>query len=515
MLSEHRTSLLIFIAIYFAIIELIGYYYSKRMKSMNDFLMAGRNMGTWVLVGTIVGTNIGGGTIMGLTGSGSAQGLSGVWTGLYAYIFIIIWALLFAKYTNRIRQYTISDFLVMRFGERMRVPAAVFLMLRSIVLTGMQIVALGNVIASILGWSLNFSMFIAMFFTLLICLFGGMLAVIVTDAIQAVMQTIGPLFLLWFVVKDAGGLSTIVAETSKIDPSAWNLLAPGIPALIGLMFSQGFYYFVYQPTWSRAYVAKDEQTAFNSQVIGALICAAFVFVPVFTGLGASLIVPKGMPAGEILPWLYMQKFNRFFGAFFVASLLSAVVTVLDSMVLDATSNFTRDIYQMRLNKNASEKQLVFASRAAIVVISLLGFAIGATLKNLIVLWVFANVLCAGGLVVPAFAAWFSRKATAAGAYWAMICGGTGTIAWSGVNWIMNGNPSKAYMGIEAVYIGFAVGVAALFAVSSGSKHSPDEEIDSTYYWTAVKGIAPANCAATNESRLDISLDQLAKVIMCS
>ena len=105
MLADHRGMLLVFIAVYFAIIELIGYYYSKRMKSMDDFLMAGRNLGTWVLVGTIVGTNIGGGTVMGLTGAGTTQGLSGVWTGLFAYIFIFIWAILFAKYTNRIKQY--------------------------------------------------------------------------------------------------------------------------------------------------------------------------------------------------------------------------------------------------------------------------------------------------------------------------------------------------------------------------------------------------------------------------
>lgn len=511
MLADHRGMLLVFIAVYFAVIELIGYYYSKRMKSMDDFLMAGRNLGTWVLVGTIVGTNIGGGTVMGLTGAGTTQGLSGVWTGLFAYIFIFIWAILFAKYTNRIKQYTISDFLVMRFGERMRVPAAFFLMLRAIVQTGMQIVALGSVIASILGWSLNLSMVVAMFFTLLICLFGGMLAVIVTDAIQAIMQTLGPLFLMWYVIQDAGGIGVIYEATASIDPDFWNLLAPGLPAIIGLMFSQGFYYFVYQPTWSRAFVAKDEQTAFNSQIIGAIICAVFLFVPIITGLGASLIAPDGMAESQILPWLYMNKFNRYFGAFFVASLLSAVVTVLDSMVLDATTNFTRDIYQARINKNASEKQLVFISRVAVVAISCLGLAIGMSIKNLIVLWIFANVLCSGGLVIPAFAAWFSKKATSAGAYWAMICGGAATIVWSIINWIVNGNPGKAYLGIEAVYVGFVIGIVTLIIVSMNSKHTDEENIDSTYYWTAVK--QPTTDASLCVARENLSLNQFAQAIL--
>lgn len=466
---------------YFGGILGLGAYHSRKVKNEEDFLVSGRNVGFWLMLGTIVGTNVGGGTMLAITAGSYTDGISSLWPFLSAYFFILIWALLFVRYVNRIKQFTLPDFLVLRFGERVRVPSALFTMLRSIVLAGLQILAMASVMSVVLGWSLNLSMAVAFAVTVVYCLLGGLYSVIITDFIQTILQTVGPLILLILVISAAGGFGEIFSAATEANPDAFNLFSPGGGVILGLIAASGPYYFVYQPMWQRAYAAKDENTAYKSMVWGTLLSFATVLLPVGIGISATVVAPDNLAGSEVLPYLYLERFPPLVGAIFAVSLVGAIMSVLDSMVLDGTANFVRDIYQKNINPQATQARLVTMGRISVVVISALGLLMAILLPDLILLFVLANALAAGGLVIPAFAAWISQRATGTGAFWSIVGGGLGTILWAAASWITQGSPEQPIFGINAVYVGFFVGALLMILLSWMTPHSETENPDATLY----------------------------------
>lgn len=478
---EGSTIVIAAFILYFAAILAIGFYHAKNIQNNDDFLLAGRNVGFWILLGTIVGTNVGGGTFVGITAGAFSNGVSSIWPFVGTYVFISIWALLFVRYVNRIRQYTVPDFLVMRFGERVRVPAALFMMLRAIVNTGLQLLAMASIMSVVLGWSLGLSMTVSLVITIVYCLAGGFYSVVVTDFIQTILQTVGPILLVILLITQAGGIGEVFSVTSQENSGTYDLLTPGWAVILGLIAASGPYYLVYQPMWQRAYAARDEDTAFKAMMWGTVISFLSVLLAVLLGISARLAAPAGIDPNDVLGFLYLEYLPPLVGAFFAVSLIAAIMSVLDSMVLDGTANFVRDIYQRTLNPNASEQQLVLMSRVAVVVISLLGLVMAILLPNLILLFVLANALAAGGVVVPALAAWFWRGATAAGAFWSIAGGGGCTIVWSAASWIINGSPEQPIVGINAVYVGFVVGTLMMVLVSRNTLRSEDESPEATLF----------------------------------
>ncbi|WP_040978426.1 sodium:solute symporter family protein [Oceanobacillus jeddahense] len=467
--------------IYFAFIIILGFYHSKGIKNSDDFLVDGRKTGFWVLVGTIVGTNVGGGTMIGMTGEAYQMGVSALWPILPMIVFVLIWTFLFVKYINRIRQVTLPDFLVLRFGESVRIPSALLTMLRSIVMTGMQILAMASIISATLGWDTSASLAFSFIVTVVYCILGGMHTVMVTDAIQTVIQTIGPLLILGILLYSLTVSGSVSQVTSEIDPSFWNLWEPGWVVIFGFIAASGPYYLVYQPMWQRVYSAKDESTAFKSMLWGTIFSFITCLLPVAIGILANAVAPSGIAPDSVLPWMYLEYFPPLIGSFFAVSLIAAIMSVLDSMVLDGSANLVRDVYQKRINPDATNKQLVFMGRIAVVIISTIGLLLAIALPNLIVLWVFANTLAAGGIVIPALAAWFFKKATAKGAFWSIVLGGTGTLGWGLINWWATGSPDTPYFGIHPVYVGFVLSLLALILFSMNSPHSPEENPEATLY----------------------------------
>lgn len=464
----------VFVA-YFVFVIALGFWHRRDITTQDDFSVAGRKVTFWPLVGTVVGTNIGGGTLIAVTAGAFETGLSAALPFLSAYIFVMIWALLFARYINRIRQFTLPDFFVMRFGERVRVPAALFTISRSVILTGMQILAMAGVMSVVLGWGMNVSMIVSVLVTLLYCLLGGMRSVIVTDGLQTILQTIGPVVLVAILLGEVG----TDPLTNPSVPQTWDVAALGWGAFFGVVAASGPYYFIYQPMWQRAYSAKDEDTAHRGMILGTVLSFLSLLLPILVGVLARPVVPGDIEPAQALTFLYLEHLPDWAGALFAVSLVGAVMSVLDSMVLDATANFVRDIYQKRLGVQ-DEARLVLAARVATIVVCAVGLAMAMAVPDLGQLFVLGNGLATGGLFIVAVAAWFSRRATATGAWATVIFGGTATAAVAVASWAVHGTPETGFAGITPVYAGFIVGAAAMVIGSWLTTHEAGEDLESTH-----------------------------------
>jgi solute:Na+ symporter, SSS family len=473
-----ETSVVVVVAFvaYFAAVLGLGLYHRRDISTQEDFSVAGRKVSFWPLVGTVVGTNIGGGTLIAVTAGAFETGISAALPFLSAYGFVMVWALLFVRYVNRLRQYTLPDFFALRFGERVRVPAALFTMSRSVILTGMQILAMAGVMSVVLGWSLGLSMIVSVVVTVAYCLMGGMRSVIVTDGLQTILQTIGPIVLLAILLRQVG-TDPLTQPTVR---DTWNVASAGWGVFFGVVAASGPYYFIYQPMWQRAYAAKDERTAHRGMVVGTILSFLSLLLPVMIGVLARAVVPADVAPAQALPHLYLQQMPTWAGALFAVSLVGAIMSVLDSMVLDATANFVRDIYQKRM-RVLDEGKLVRAGRICTVVVCALGLMMAFAVTDLSQLFVLGNGLATGGLFVVAVAAWLSRRATATGAFWAIVAGGVATVACAAASWVVHGDAAQGFYGFTPVYAAFVVGTAAIVLGSWRSGQSPGENPEATLF----------------------------------
>src|ERR687892_1411858 len=108
------------IVAYLAILGVVGYLWSRRVETGDDFLVAGRSLPAHVLVFTLLSTWIGSGSLFAGAGLGYRVGFPALWQSAGAWLGIAI-IFFIAPRVRRIAQYTVPDILELRYGPAARV----------------------------------------------------------------------------------------------------------------------------------------------------------------------------------------------------------------------------------------------------------------------------------------------------------------------------------------------------------------------------------------------------------
>jgi uncharacterized sodium:solute symporter family permease YidK len=146
-----------------------------------------------------------------------------------------------------------------------------------------------------------------------------------------------------------------------------------------------------------------------------------------------------------------------------------IVSCGSSFAMNGVTIITNDIYNKIINRNASEKQLLFAGRMSVLIVSLVGIAGALWLPILVPLWVLAQAIALSGLLAPVLCAWFWRRATSKGALASIITGGIACLGWAGYAWMVSGSPGNMVHGFHAAHIGLFVSVPIMIIVSLATK----------------------------------------------
>jgi SSS family solute:Na+ symporter len=130
--------------------------------------------------------------------------------------------------------------------------------------------------------------------------------------------------------------------------------------------------------------------------------------------------------------------------------------------------FTNDIYRKHLRPDATEASLVRVARIATLVLGTAGIGMAWLIPNVLDLILYAYTFGAAGLFFPMLALLFWPRATAAGAFWSMLCAGSAAVIWS-----LAGEP----FGVGASWMGWLIGLPLLVAVSLLTQHGEEERPD--------------------------------------
>ncbi|MYL34349.1 sodium:solute symporter family protein [Pontibacillus yanchengensis] len=460
----------IYFFIYFGFLFGMGIYYFFKVKSADDYLIAGWNMGFWSIVGTIISTFCGAAVFIGWVGMGFSVGMSGFFKfALPAYVFSLVLVLLFAKPLRRQRLYTLADLFSERFGSKLGIfPSVLSAFIYSVPTLALQIVGMSTVFKWAFGIDAVWGIFISFALILAFTILGGLPATIITDAVQAVILVIGIVLLFGASVNFGGGFEQILSNT----PSEY--LTPlgnaGLSGVLLFALSVGPFYIIWQSTWQRIFASKSEKIAKSAGVTALLIAMVVSIFPYAIGVIARQYVPQGMNQDEIFSYVTVDMLPPAIGGIILIGLLSALMTGADSFILQGSSNLTQDLYNRLMKPDASKKELMVASRVSVVIISVLGLILSYMITDIITIYQWALRLSAVTLVLPFLAVMFWRKVTKRAVFISMLSSAIITTIWPllGIGW-------------NQTIVGFLISLVTLVGISLMTEHSETEKVKAVYF----------------------------------
>lgn len=369
--------------IYFSILFLIGYFASKRIKSTKDYYVGGKKLNFWVVAFSARATGESAWLLLGLTGLGAMVGVSAFWVVLGEVIGVTIsWFFMaekFKKLSDGYNSITIPDYLVSRFKSKtntLRIIAATALSLFVVIYVSAQIDATGSAFESFLGWNYFTGAIVGFFIVLAYIFSGGFVAVAWSDLFQGLIMLFGlvglPIVAYYSISSDV----SISQELTALDPSFLNIWGEGGFNLVNLFTILGFLFiglgFMGSPQlfvrfMSIKNVSEIKKGRWVAFVFTILTDSCAVLIGIFgryllTSTGTDPEATLGNGAQNVLPMLVEYVMPLTLVGIYIAAVLSAIMSTIDSLLVVASSAISRDFYQQIFKPNKSEKELARISK---------------------------------------------------------------------------------------------------------------------------------------------------------
>jgi SSS family solute:Na+ symporter len=415
---------------YFLIMILVGFLSSRRVGTMEDYLIAGRRLPFFLAVPTIVATWFGAGSCMGVSGTVYSQGFYGVLADPFGCaLALIIAGLFFAIPLRRLGVLTISDVLCRAFGTSFERVATVLTIPFYIGTLASNMLAMGYIFQIVTGASLEWGILLGSMIVLLYTVVGGMWAVTLTDFIQLGLLTIG-LFLVLPIsfehTKDLPlVLQTFFHEFTTLVPSADS--NTNWPAYAGRVLMTGLGAIMGQDLIQRLLASRTEKVARSSAITAGFLYLGLGLIPLFVGIAGRDILPNLEKPEQLIPLLAQQFLSPLGFTIFTCGLFAAIMSTADSYLLAGTSLVVNNII-LKAYPMKNEKHKLRLLRGTNIVFALTAFALALSGPTIFDLMVHSGATLFVSIFVPTCAALFWKSTNRSAAWGAMI---GGLLAWVG------------------------------------------------------------------------------------
>jgi len=371
-------------AYFLAIIGVAFWVMAKKTRDTNDYFLAGRHMGWFVIGASIFASNIGSEHVVGLAGTGFKSGTPMAHYELHAWIVLLLgW--LFLPFYMRSGVYTMPEFLERRFDERSRWFMSLFSIV-GYVLTkvSVTIYAGGIVVSQLMGIPFWYGAIGIVIFTGIYTVIGGLKAVIYTEAIQTVILILGSSVITYLGLQEAGGWQQMKATVTAVHPDHFNMWRPMTDPdfpwtglLIGGTIVGIWYWCTDQYIVQRTLAASNITIGRRGAIFGAYLKLLPILIFLMPGIIALALTIQDpdtysvQSADRAFPMLVTTLLPVGLKGLVAAGLLAALMSSLASVFNSASTIFTMDIYK-KLRPDHTERQFVAVGRIATGVIVLLG-----------------------------------------------------------------------------------------------------------------------------------------------
>jgi solute:Na+ symporter, SSS family len=372
----------IFVILYLLVIAGVSIWSIRKSKeSASDYFLANRNLGWFVIGASILASNVGSEHIVGLAGSAAKSGTVLGHYELHSYIVLILgWV--FVPFYMRSMVYTMPEFLERRFSPKARRLLSIIQLLSYVITKASVTIFAGALVFNqFMGVDFWTGAIILVVVTGVYTVFGGLHAVMYTEAIQAMVLLVGSAILLIFGLNEVGGWNRMIAALPKEKLNMFpSLNDPDYPWL-GILFASPivgiWYWCTDQHIVQRCLAGKNEREARRGTIFAAYLKLLPFFIFLIPGLIAYVLHSQGKlqldDNNAAFPAMVKTLMPVGLRGLLAGGLLAALMSSLASVYNACSTLFTMDIYQKQ-HPEASEKQLVKVGRIATGVVVLLGMA---------------------------------------------------------------------------------------------------------------------------------------------
>lgn len=384
----------IVLALYLGILLLIGLLAARQVKDIKDYYVGGKRLSYWVVAFSSRATGSSAWVLLGLSGMGAIWGVFAYWVVLGTVSGVAIsWFVMgkpFKRLTDRFNSITIPDYLESRFqatSPRIRLVAAIALTFFVTIYVSAQIDATGTAFESFLNWNYYAGAVVGFIIVVLYMSFGGFIAVAWSDVFQGGIMLLGLVLLpLVMLTQIPGNLSQ---EIQAVDADLLSVWGPGGYSALNLAKIIGFVMiglgFLGSPQLFVRYMSiRQESEIDRGKWVSVFLTFTMNFSAVsvgilgrilFTSAGDDPTQVLGNGGQEVLLYAAEQLLPAVVSSFYIAAVLSAIMSTIDSLLVVASSAVSRDLYQKVYNPSMSDKQLSAFSTRVTLLLSLISLLI--------------------------------------------------------------------------------------------------------------------------------------------
>lgn len=444
-----RAAIAIGLVLYVVLTTAVSFFMMARVRKPADYLVAGRGLPFWVLLGTIVGTCIGTGVIIGGSGLAYKHGWAGCAYPIGLGLGTLLTGLFFAK-MRRYKFMTLSEEVACYYdGNRVIVEFSnITLFLSQLCWLTVQIMGGAAVLGAVTGLPPKVCVVITGFAKAIITIPGGLKAVVYTDVIQTVILFSGFGCLITSALHDVGGL-TGLAQGVPVDYSSflgvnslgtWNVLSLILVLTLNPIADPGRRLTMYS--------AHSEGGAKWSMVLSGLIVIGFSVAIGITGMYTYRLNQHLPVPDQALPWLVMNVLPPWLAAFVVVAVVSGMSSAANGNAAAAGTFFVRHIYPLTTGR--FPKKPVVSARWALVFAFLLSTAVALYTGSIVGFVIKFLPLTMSGLGVIILLGRFWPRATWQGALAALVT--TPVASLIGMAFMDNPTLPAALAGVVALVI---------------------------------------------------------------
>jgi len=373
------TILVAYFFLVFAVAFLI--HDNKKNKTSTDYFLAGRNLPWYLVGGSLFASNIGSEHLIGLAGSGANSGVAVAQFEVLACLILLLLGWFFVPFYLRTGVFTMPEFLERRFSPQARYYLT-FISILGYILTKISVtIFAGAIVFKSIGVGFWPGALAVVVLTGIYTIFGGLRAVIYTDALQAVLMIFGSILLTVLGVRAVGGTTELTALVAPDFWSMWKPMSdPDFPwtgVLLGAPILGIWYWCTDQYVVQRTLSARGITDARRGSLFAGFLKLLPLFIFVMPGIVCLALSKQGQfeltDTNAALPLLASYVLPIGFKGLFIAGLLAALMSSLSSAFNSCSTLITFELFRP-LYPKTSEKRLVDIGKVSTVFLVFAGIA---------------------------------------------------------------------------------------------------------------------------------------------
>jgi SSS family solute:Na+ symporter len=403
----------------------------RKTQTKADYLVAGRSLPAIVLVFTLLSSWIGSGSLLGGAENAYKHGFAALWQsgGGWAGLLLIYFI---APRARKFAQFTIPDLLETRYNQTARVLGVIAVLFTYTAITSYQLIGGGDILHLVFPGTISpdAGKYLIAAFVIVFTAIAGMSSVAYMDVLIGILATVTITLALPFLIHRAGGWSSVHAA---LPPTHFQVLGDFtriralelfLPTMLLMLGNQSMY--------QKFFSAKSEKAARQAVVgwvIGTVILESVI---VALAVVASVVFPSGEVHDhprEIIAWSALHGVPFWLGPLLMGAVFAKIISTANNYLFSPATNLVNDVFTRYLAPNASNRVILIVSRCMVVLLGCWALYQALHTQSVLQKTLYAYTIYSAALTPVVLAAFYSRRANAAGAVSAIGIGTLVTVFW--------------------------------------------------------------------------------------